>query len=78
MMQMWTSKNTEFFSSITLTTKMSCADILHDSNGNFKEAYLKRHREIKFTCRKVNSCFDIVMLINKNIASLHVEQSVFG
>ena len=55
--------------------EICCADILHEINENFKEAYLIRHREIKITCKKGYRCFDFVVLVNKNIASLRVKHS---
>jgi len=57
--------------------KISCADILREINENFKQAYLIRHREFKITCTKDYRCFDFVVLLNKNIASLHVEHSFY-
>jgi len=76
-MQIWTSKHAGFVSSIILNIEIYCVGILHEINENFKETYLIRHREIKITCTKDYTWFDIVMLVNKNIASLHVEQPVF-
>jgi len=55
----------------------SRADILHEINGNFKEAYLIRQREFKITCKKDYWCFGFVMLVNKDITSLRVEHPVF-
>jgi len=76
-MQIWTAKHGGFVSSVILNMEMSCADIRHEINGNFKEAYSVRHWEIKITWTKVYICFDFVMLVNKNIASLRVEHPVF-
>jgi len=51
-MQIWIAKYGGFVSSIILNIEIYCADILHEINGNFKEAFLMRHREIKITCKK--------------------------
>ena len=55
----------------------SFANILHEDNGNFKEAHLIQHREIKITLTEECRFFDFVMLVNKNITSLRVEHPVF-
>jgi hypothetical protein len=75
-MQIWTAKYGGLVSSIILNIEVYCADILYEINGNFKEAYFIRHREIKITCKKEYGSFDFVMLVNKNIASLRVKQPV--
>ena len=75
-MQIWTAKYTGFVSSIILDIENSCADILHEINENFKESYVIRHTQINITCTKDCRCFDFVMLVNKNITSLHVEHPV--
>jgi hypothetical protein len=72
-MQIWTAKYGGFVSNIILKIEVYCADILLDINGNFKEANLIRHREIKIRCKKEYRWFDFVMLVNKNIASLREE-----
>ena len=51
-MQIWTSKYARFISSIILNTEIPCADIVHEINGSFKEAYLIQHRKDKITCTK--------------------------
>jgi hypothetical protein len=76
-MQIWNSKYAEFVSIIILNIEISCADIFHEINGNFKEANLIRHRKVKITCIKDYRWFDFVMLVNKNIAFLRVEHPVF-
>ena len=76
LIQILNYKYTEFFSVIILNIKIYCSDILHEINGNFKEAYLIRHREIKITCTKDYRCFDIVMLVIENIPPLCVEHPV--
>ena len=75
-MQIWNAKYAGFVSNIILYIHICCSDILHEINGNFKEAYLIRHREIKITCTKGYRCFDFVMLVNNDIASLRVEHPV--
>ena len=66
-----------FFSSIILNIEIYCADIVHEINGNFKEANLIQHREINIKCTKACRCFGFVMLFNKNISSLRLKRPVF-
>ena len=76
-MQIWTSKYGGFVFCDILNIEIYCADILHEVNGNFKETFLICHREMKITCTKVYSNFYFVIIVNKNIISLRVEQPVF-
>jgi hypothetical protein len=75
--QIRTAKYGRFISSIILNIEMYCADILHKINGNFKEAYLIRHREFNITCTEDCRRFDFVMLVTKNTVSFGVETLCF-
>jgi len=59
-----------------LNIEISCGEILLEINGNFKEAYLIRHREINITCTKGYIGLDFVILVKKYIIFLRVEHPV--
>jgi hypothetical protein len=71
-MQIWIAKYAGFVSNIILNFKIPCADIVYENNGNFKEANLIRHREIKITCTKDYRYIEIVTVVNTNVTALCV------
>jgi len=71
-MQIWTSKYAGLVSSIILNIEISCAEIVHENNENFKEANLIRHREIKITCTKDYRYVQFVTFVNTNVTALCV------
>jgi len=71
-MQIWTSKYAGLVSSIILNIEISCTDVVHENNENFKEANLIQHREIKITCTKGYRYVEFVTDVNMNVTALRV------
>ena len=65
-----------FFSSIIFNIEIYCADIVHEINGNFKEANLIQHREINIIWKKYYRCVEFVKVVNKNVTTVCVEHPV--
>jgi len=88
-MQIWTAKYGGFVYSVILNIETYCAGFLLEINGNFKEAYLIWHREMKIICKKYYWCFNLscrsikILLpyflntLYNIITSLRVEHPVF-